>query len=502
MEIGQQREGSPEEAVEVDGTRLSRVEVADQARRQRFTSTPPLSRQARKISHSRSSTEGSIVLDTNPKTPSTEDSETESDHRSRPVMVRKKSGELVKPALRPSSCRRFSSMPGTPTYSKAVHFDSHLEHVRHFLRLDKPQAVSAGSSPQEAYDSDSEYPFSGDESYRPGTPPFEWEILLPNFPQDSPRRASLPVRVERVFLSKDNKIMIGTVAVANLAFHKLVVARFTLDYWKTTSEVVAEYTHDVRRQVNDGCDRFNFNIKLTDQANLENKTLFFCVRYTVNGQEFWDNNGSMNFQVEFRKKSKKQNGQSGTNGLGARPLNAIPRGRQSASSTGRPWSMPAYFDDFSDGFDSYDYSSFKQSAAEIVGKTNGSSDAKTTLSSDDESREVPTRKVGSGGAAFGNRYDFGASLSAAIEAASAKSDAKIERPGNLFTMHTGHHLTSPPLSPMTVANSLTTPSLTQKASEPDAYKSEKPSTQSPSYLELIDKYCFVRSGAPWIAERS
>ncbi len=136
-------------------------------------------------------------------------------------------------------------MPGTPTYSKAVHFDSHLEHVRHFLQVDKPLAVSAGSSPVESYESEIEFPFGQDEPHRSKGPPFEWEIRLSNFPTETPERKLSPVSIERIFLSSDNKTLVGIVAVANLAFSKHVTARFTLDYWKTTSEVVAEYNNDV-----------------------------------------------------------------------------------------------------------------------------------------------------------------------------------------------------------------------------------------------------------------
>ena len=190
-------------------------------------------------------------------------------------------------------------MPGTPTFSKAVHFDSHLEHVRHFLQVDRPLAVSAGSSPVEQYDSDTEFPF--DDGAR--SPPFEWEIVVANFPPNpEPIKKGQAVKVERVFLSSDNKTLVGSVVVANWGFQKNVVARFTLDYWKTTSEVVAEFNHDVRQTRHDGCDRFNFNIKLADQVNLEAKTMFFCVKYTVNGTDYWDNNNATNYQVDFRKK--------------------------------------------------------------------------------------------------------------------------------------------------------------------------------------------------------
>ncbi|KAK3363768.1 hypothetical protein B0T25DRAFT_53590 [Lasiosphaeria hispida] len=84
----------------------------------------------------------------------------------KPQMVRKTAGELVRPALRPPSSRRPSSMPGTPTFSKAVHFDSHLDHIRHFLQVDRPLAVSAGSTPSEKEsDDDADYPFAGDTTF-------------------------------------------------------------------------------------------------------------------------------------------------------------------------------------------------------------------------------------------------------------------------------------------------------------------------------------------------
>ena len=88
--------------------------------------------------------------------------------RRNPPMLRKIGGELVKPALRPSRIRRHPpSMPGTPTLSKAVHFDSNLEHVRHFLQIDRPLATSAGGSPIEKYEAESEFPFGGPVLERP-----------------------------------------------------------------------------------------------------------------------------------------------------------------------------------------------------------------------------------------------------------------------------------------------------------------------------------------------
>lgn len=484
----------------------------------------PLSAAARKISHSRSNTEPSAFVDMNGKnsdSPARSNSESDEDVeddelRIRPSMVRKKSGELVRPALRPAFAkRRPSSMPGTPTYSKAVHFDSRLEHVRHFLQVDRPLAVSAGSSPVESsFDDELGFPFGSDDA-RSKPLPFEWEIRLTNFPAEAVERKSMPVRVERVYLSSDNKNLMGAIAAKNIAFHKLVVARFTLDYWKTTSEVVADYSRDVRqRQVNDGCDRFHFSIKLEDQANLENKTLFFCVRYNVNGQEFWDNNRSINYQVDFSKKAKPQNGKNGMQGNIGRPLNALSRSKSSSTFPPLPRDTGASHDDFASGSVPYDFSSFPQPSA-VVG------DSPIRFRNAKPAREIIPdalgRRANAAGQAFGNRYDFGASLSAAIHAASAtvgdrsgapirdETKSALRKQIPFVPMHPATTTAVQPAQANGTANEhadmermssmgKALNAASQEHSKPAALTAEKPSLQSSSYHELLDKYCFVRSG--------
>jgi hypothetical protein len=512
---------------------------ASQEARSHDPNRPPLSKEARKISHSRSSTEPSILVDLahQVESPARTSDESEGDElqdgsfKKKPQMLRKKSGELVRPALRPASAkRRPSSMPGTPTYSKAVHFDSHLEHVRHFLQVDKPLAVSAGSSPVESYESEIEFPFGNDEPHRSRGPSYEWEIRLSNFPNETPERKSMPICVERIFLSTDNKNLVGIVAVANLAFSKHVTARFTLDYWKTTSEVVAEFNNNVRHsQVNDGRDRFNFSVKLADLANLENKTMFICVRYNVDGREFWDNNSSMNYQVDFAKKSKHQHGKNGISGLAARPLHALPRSRPSPPVSGRP-KMPVSFDDFSTGtFDSFGgYNN--QSPARLMGET--PIRLKKTPS-DEILPDAPTRKANAaGGKAFSNRYDFGASLSAAIQAASTalgdRSGLQLQAEDEPESRQTYREVASAsrvPSGPIAGRGSKPTPTSTPVSKVPGtSFATAKgvnsrgrvpgtkdvPGTSAPgvsasngaplfgdkplstsSYQELVDKYCFV-----------
>jgi len=471
----------------------------------------PLYAGARKISHSRSSTDASTFFDLSrnksvspaQSTSQSDDEDIEDDElRTKPALIRKKSGELVRPALRASSTkRRPISMPGTPTYSKAVHFqDNSLEHVRHFLQVDRPIAVSAGSSPVDSYDEDDEFPF-GDNDSGSRSPPFEWEIRVTNFPRDSLERQSLLVRTERIYLSPDTKVLIGAVAVQNLAFHKLVVARFTLDYWKTTSEVVAEYNNDVRkRQRHDGCDRFTFNIKLEDQVNLENKTMFFCIRYQVNGRDYWDSNDSMNYQIDFSKKPKPQNGKRGDQAKNARPLVALPRSRPSATFSPRPRSMPS-FDDFADVVAPYDFSSFPQPSS-MVGES--PIRFKNRPSAQDIVPDAPGRpKSSSNQQAFGNRYDFGASLSAAIQAASSSSGGGS--PPTRDEVKSSLSRSESEMTPTVKVQPIADAAKAAKGSEasqpdlldgpkPTALTAEKPSLSSSSYHELLDRYCFVRSG--------
>ncbi|KAI1422072.1 putative phosphatase regulatory subunit-domain-containing protein [Xylaria sp. FL1777] len=460
----------------------------------------------RTISHSRSNTDTSLYLSKTAETSlSTSEESSEHDETKKPPMVRKKSGELVRPALRPASLRRPSSMPGTPTFSKAVHFDSHLEHVRHFLQVDRPLAVSNGSSPVDHYDSDTEYPFKpSDKRGVHLTPPYEWEIVMNNPPAETPIRKGLPVRLERVWMSPDQKSLIGFISVANLAFQKSVVCRFTFDYWKTTSEVGAEYHHEIRPGETDiAHDRFQFSIKLSDIADLEAKTLFFCIRYNVNGLEFWDNNGNVNFQVDFRKKFLPQNGKGGVHGASSRP--ALPRSnrRTNPSTIARPRSMPV---GPSDDFGHSPKAANNQPLHEFLGESEPpslrlkTSKSTTGLPSDN----LPGRLSTPSGVAFANRYDFGASLSAAKQAQKSPNSSPRQNDGLYMKAHQRKapdsstpadvprsQSTVPPFGSPVAQSPAGTPEYTAALTpSPEMVSPSSASIASASYEEILNKYCF------------
>jgi hypothetical protein len=299
-------------------------------------------------------------------------------------------------------------------------------------------------------------------------------------------RKSLPVRLEKLWLSADQKTLLGSVAVANLAFHKAVTCRFTLDYWKTTSEVAADYSHEIRpRETPLGHDRFTFSIKLADTANLESKTLFLCVRYTVNGTEYWDNNANSNFQIDFRKKHLPMNGKNNFQGASSRPANGLPRSsrRTGSANQPRPKSMPVGFGEFGDDAKI----SFDQPIHEYLGESENSTGglrlkSKSTgnLASDNISKDFGSPS----GVAFSNRYDFGASLSAAVQAAKDKETSQ-DKDG--LYMKANVRNSKPTLTVPEPVNNVKSQATAPGATSPNS------TISSSSYEELVNKYCFFGS---------
>ncbi|KAK9256104.1 putative phosphatase regulatory subunit-domain-containing protein [Lipomyces tetrasporus] len=415
--------------------------------------------------------------------------DTDLDDEPQPRMVRKKSGELVKPSLKP---RRPRSVPSTPTYPKNVHFDTHLEHVRHFLQAERPAAVSNEASPADEKD-DEYFPWmsrslhrrvqigdddDGEDDDGNSTPVripspstlYDWELVLPNFPDHA--NESAVVFVERVFLSADQRSLIGHVAVKNLAFMKWVAAKFTVDYWKTVSEVGADFTDVLQSRSPKpppGYDRFTFSIKLQDFSKLESKTLYFCVRFNVNGQEYWDNNNSSNYQVEFKRKLRRGSKQPGReyamydrydrrlsdstiegssslgypsadSAIGSIPASflsstslPIPPFAGSTSSILPGPDTPAYSftshnkpprpDPLDYSFDSY-YTS-RNSTSSSPDSRRLTAIADTSLSSKIKSSRptTPVELVPPSGRPFTSRYDFRASLNAVLATSSSSSNS-------------------------------------------------------------------------------
>jgi len=236
-------------------------------------------------------------------------------------LIRKKSGEILKPALKyggplapngtplggprtdispdsPASARFESkSCPTTPSCPKYVHFNPQLEQVKLFLHDQKPQVVSRSGSPSEHYTTSEgeEYPFPSTDEERDEKKVLQ--IKLPNFPTS--HMPDTDLYLESLFLDDDRKNLRGMILCKNYSYHKWVAVRFTFDFWQTTSEVTATFKDSVK---GGKYDRFSFTIKLHDlMPRIEEKTMFLATRYTTDGREIWDSNGGQNYQVLFEK---------------------------------------------------------------------------------------------------------------------------------------------------------------------------------------------------------
>lgn len=223
-------------------------------------------------------------------------------------VVKKKSGEVVRPALKNAGpllpngtpvdktgpIFGSKSCPTTPSCPKYVHFDAQLERVKLFLHDQRPEVVSRQGSPTEHL-SDDEHDTEDE-----GEAEKILQVKLPNFPTyNSP---DVDIYMESLGLNDARDAVRGIVAVRNLGFQKHVTVRFTFDWWQTTSEVSATHKDSIR---GGSFDRFQFSIQLCHMLErIEEKTLFMCTRYNVNGGEIWDSNHGQNYQVLFERKAK------------------------------------------------------------------------------------------------------------------------------------------------------------------------------------------------------
>ncbi|KAJ9125590.1 hypothetical protein QFC22_000552 [Naganishia vaughanmartiniae] len=225
-------------------------------------------------------------------------------------LIRKKSGEVLKPSLKSVSSYSdvgqalnispgVRSLPSTPGCPKFVHFDTHLERVKLFLHDQKPVIVSRDGSPIDCISTSEgeEYPFPTTDEEDGGKK--QLEIRLPNFPTQHEVDADL--YMESLFLDDDRKSLKGVIRVKNMAFSKWVAVRFTFDWWSTTNETSATFKESIQ---GGKYDRFQFTLRLHDMLHkIEDKALFIALRYNTDGREIWDNNGGQNYEVKFIKKA-------------------------------------------------------------------------------------------------------------------------------------------------------------------------------------------------------
>ncbi|KAF9147639.1 hypothetical protein BG015_010680 [Linnemannia schmuckeri] len=180
---------------------------------------------------------------------------------------------------RPSSIRSFSS-PTPLTSPKYVHFNTQLEHVRLFLQGETPACVGERETlvdPRQHDRSTSDIKVA----LSNWTP-----VVADSFQPVNIDSGAAPLQLH------------GKILVQNIAFHKHVSVRYTIDFWQTQCEVGAEFEESIKGT---SVDRFSFVIPLGMERTVVEKTFCLAVRYRVIGREFWDSNNGMNYHIECKR---------------------------------------------------------------------------------------------------------------------------------------------------------------------------------------------------------
>ncbi len=120
----------------------------------------------------------------------------------------------------------------------------------------------------------------GDETYSSTldeTPPLAIEFEHADTPS--------PVQLERtVRICSDH--LLGTVSVANIAYHKEAYVRWTRNHWESYTDSPASYQSS---NAHNNRDTFAFQLPIAD-AQIE-----CCIIYNVAGETYYDNNHGQNY---------------------------------------------------------------------------------------------------------------------------------------------------------------------------------------------------------------
>lgn len=211
-------------------------------------------------------------------------------------------GEVVEqdedePLTRPERVRRCSSLktgktpPGTPGRKKIVRFADvlglDLADIRTFMDDIPKIPSSAYEDLQTTFQNDP--PISlGQRLEKVIVPMFQQPGSLPSFLDIV---QSQNVALENAAVTDPICLTItGVVRVRNLDFNKSVLVRYTLDGWRSFSDLQAQY-------VENSCDGFSdkFSFILFGNSLEVGKRIEIAVRFLCKGQQYWDSNHGQNY---------------------------------------------------------------------------------------------------------------------------------------------------------------------------------------------------------------
>ncbi|RCH97942.1 protein phosphatase 1, regulatory subunit [Rhizopus azygosporus] len=179
------------------------------------------------------------------------------------------------------------SIPYQPIYKqdnkkKSVRFNPDLEQTTYFYKTQPPKAIHIKDVIR-----------AEDYTMTQINWPNKTRLLLYN---------DNKIRMEQIQLTdgdyqdieRNQFMMEGRCRALNISYQKTISVRYTFDLWSTYHETVSVFKESIASTSNTW-DRFTFTIPI--QASNQVQTVYFALRYTVDGQEYWDNNNGLNYQI-------------------------------------------------------------------------------------------------------------------------------------------------------------------------------------------------------------
>ncbi|XP_040157843.1 uncharacterized protein LOC120897225 isoform X1 [Anopheles arabiensis] len=133
------------------------------------------------------------------------------------------------------------------------------------------------------------------------------------------------VSLENVIIKETEQLIVGTVKVKNLSYHKEVIIRSSCDSWKTHEDTFCTYS-----VVGNGAasaylifDTFSFKLTLPPKS----RRIEFCAAYKCDGVEYWDNNDGRNYSLTNRIAPRENSGAFLSSSSASAFNSAAPNGR-------------------------------------------------------------------------------------------------------------------------------------------------------------------------------
>ncbi|KAM8938677.1 protein phosphatase 1 regulatory subunit 3B [Pelodytes ibericus] len=130
----------------------------------------------------------------------------------------------------------------------------------------------------------------------------ERERLVLDFVQPSADYLDFRNRLQADFVCLENcmvqeKALVGTVKVKNLAFQKSVKIRLTFNSWQTFFDHECQYVKDTYA----GSDRDTFSFAVSLPENIQsNERIEFAICFECAGKTYWDSNKGQNYSIICR----------------------------------------------------------------------------------------------------------------------------------------------------------------------------------------------------------